>query len=78
MPEPNKATLKSQLTAEVMGALSQRPDLRVIKVADGAPDNWSYLGEMLPFGEEVLDLWRGNADVPGTRRDVKRGTARCA
>ena len=57
MPEPNKATLKSQLTAEVMGALSQRPDLRVIKVADGAPDNWSYLGEMLPFGEEVLDFY---------------------
>src|SRR5262249_6707230 len=41
MPEPNKATLKRQLTAEVMGALRQRPDLQVGKVADGAPDNWS-------------------------------------
>jgi hypothetical protein len=57
MPEPHKATLKSQLTAEVMGALSQRPDLRVVKVADGAPDNWSYLGETLPFGVEVLDFY---------------------
>jgi len=57
MPEPNKATLKWQLTAEVMGALIQRPDLRVVKVADGAPDNWSYLGETLPFGEEVLDFY---------------------
>jgi hypothetical protein len=57
MPEPNKATLKSQLTAEVMGALIQRPDLRVVKVADGAPDNWSYLGETLPFGVEVLDFY---------------------
>src|SRR5215475_10357911 len=57
MPEPNKATLKSQLTAEVMGALLQRPDLRVITVADGAPDNGSYLGETLPFGEEVLDFY---------------------
>ena len=57
MPETNKATLKSQLTAEVMGALSQRPDLRVVKVADGAPDNWSYLGETLPFGVEVLDFY---------------------
>jgi hypothetical protein len=56
MPEPNQATLKSQLTAAVMGALIQRPDLRVIKVADGAPDNWSYLGELLPCGEEVLDF----------------------
>ena len=56
MPEGNKATLKSQLTAEVMGALGRRPDLRVIKVADGAPDNWSYLAETLPVGEEVLDF----------------------
>jgi hypothetical protein len=57
MPEPHKRTLKSQLTAEVMGALRQRPDVRVIKVADGAPDNWSSLSEMLPFGEEVLDFY---------------------
>ena len=57
MPETNKATLKSQLTAEVMGALCQRPDLRVVKVADGAPDNWSYLSEVLPLGEEVLDFY---------------------
>ena len=56
MPEPNKATLKSQLTAAVRGALLQRPDLRVIKVADGAPDTWSYLGETRPLGEEVLDF----------------------
>jgi hypothetical protein len=56
MPEANKRTLKSQLTAEVMGALGQRPDLRVVKVADGAPENWSYLHETLPFGEEVLDF----------------------
>ena len=57
MPEGNKATLKSQLTAEVMGALIRRPDLRVVKVADGAPDNWSYLAETLPVGEEVLDFY---------------------
>ena len=43
MPETNQATLKGQLTAEGMGALLQRPDVRVVKVADGAPDNWSYL-----------------------------------
>lgn len=57
MPEENKATLKRQLTAEGMGALRQRPDLRVVKVADGAPDNGSYLGETLPLGVEVLDLY---------------------
>jgi len=56
MPEAKKATLKSQLTAAVMGALLQRPDVRGVTVADGAPDNWSYLGETLPFGVEVLDF----------------------
>ena len=57
MPESHAATLKSQLTAEVMRAWTQRPDFQVIKVADGASDNWSYLGETLPFGVEVLDFY---------------------
>jgi hypothetical protein len=57
MPETNKVTVKRQLTAEVMGALIQRPDLQVVKVADGAPDNWSYLSETLPLGVEVLDFY---------------------
>ena len=57
MPETNKATLKRQLTAEVLGALIQRPDLRVVKVADGTADNWTYLSDTLPFGEEVLDFY---------------------
>jgi hypothetical protein len=57
MPETNKATLKSQLTAEVMGALVERPDLRSIKVADGAPDNWSSLRAVLPVGQEGLDFY---------------------
>jgi hypothetical protein len=57
MPETHKRTLKAQLTAEVMGALVRRPDLRVVKLADGAPDNWSYLSEVLPLGEEVLDFY---------------------
>lgn len=57
MPETTKATLKRQLTAEVMGALSQRPDLRVVTVADGTADNWTYLSTTLPVGAEVLDFY---------------------
>lgn len=57
MPETNKATLKSQLTHEVIGALITRPDLRVVKVADGAADNWTSLSATLPFGDEVLDFY---------------------
>lgn len=57
MPEPNHATLQQQLTAAVMGALRQRPDWGVVKVAAGAPDNGSYGRETLPFGIEVLDFY---------------------
>jgi hypothetical protein len=63
MPEGNKATLKHQLTAEVMWALRHRPGLRVVKVADGAPDNWSSLGETLPFGDEGLDFYHAAAHL---------------
>lgn len=45
MPETHTRTLKSQLTAEVLGALTQRPAWRGGKVADGAGDNGSSLGE---------------------------------
>ena len=44
MPEANKATLKRMLSAELEAVLGQRPDLEVVKLADGAHDNWSYLG----------------------------------
>lgn len=75
MPETKKATLKSQLTAEVMGALIQRPDLRVVKVADGAADNWTYLGETLPFGDEVLDFYHAVDHLSDALKAVyKEGT----
>ena len=57
MPQAHKTTLKTQLTAEVMQALVERPHLKVVKVADGAADNWTYLSETLPFGHEVLDFY---------------------
>jgi hypothetical protein len=41
MPEPHTATLTQQLTAEVMGALLERPARQVGKLADGAADNGS-------------------------------------
>jgi hypothetical protein len=58
MPETNKRTLKSQLPAEVLGALSQPPAGRGVTVAAGAADNWSSRGELLPFGEEGLDFYQ--------------------
>jgi len=49
MPEKNKATLHSQLEAECQSILPLRPDLKVVKLADGAKDNWQSLGS-LDFG----------------------------
>lgn len=45
-PESKKLTLKGQVLAEVMSALERRPDLRVVKIADGGGDNWEFLGEL--------------------------------
>ena len=40
-PEAKKATLKTMLTAELQAAQAQRPLLQVVKLADGAKDNWT-------------------------------------
>ena len=34
-PEPKKRTLKASLAAELFAVLRQRPDLKIVKVADG-------------------------------------------
>jgi len=57
MPQPHKATLKTMVAAEVEAVLSQRPDLTVVKVADGAKDNWTFLAGALPDGVELIDFY---------------------
>lgn len=57
MPEPKKATLKRQLVAEVEHALKGQPQLRLVKLADGARDNWEFLAKELPPGDEVVDFY---------------------
>lgn len=37
--------------------MGEAPDLRVVKVADAAADNWDFLGKEIPLGEEVVDFW---------------------
>ena len=46
MPEKRKATLHTQLEAELQSTLALRPDLTVVKLADGAKDNWTSLESM--------------------------------
>ena len=58
MPESCKPTLKAQLATEVAQIRQTRPDVAVIAVADGAPDNWTFLESLSPEAEAV-DYWHG-------------------
>lgn len=57
MPEVKKATLRSQIEAEVQAVFASRPDLRLIKLADGAESNWEFLGALSPAGVEIADFF---------------------
>lgn len=59
-PEPGKRTLKASLAAELCAVLRQRPDLKLVKVADGVTDNWTFLSDELPSGEEALDFFHAS------------------
>jgi hypothetical protein len=65
MPESYKGPLNKSLTAEVFSALVERPDLWVVKLADGAPDNWSYLDDTLPGGEALVDCYHATEHLHG-------------
>ena len=41
MPEAGKVSLKGDVVAEAEHCLRLRPDLEVVFIADGAPDNWT-------------------------------------
>lgn len=65
MPEEGKKILKSQLSAMVSAALGQCPDLTLVKVADGAKDNWTFLRDGLCPGKgvEMLDFFHAAAHL---------------
>jgi len=57
MPESKKTTLKDSLTEELAAVLRERPALKVVKIADGARDNWTFLSADLPPGYEIVDFY---------------------
>jgi len=57
MPEQKKKTLKQQLAEHIKNIVESRPDLKIIKVADGARDNWTFLDEQIEEGESVPDFY---------------------
>ena len=57
MPQPCKEALKKTLCAELEAVLAKRPDLLVVKIADGTHDNWRYLDALAPQGTSVVDFY---------------------
>lgn len=55
-PEHKKASLKETLAKDLAHMLSQRPDLRLCKVADAGNDSWEFL-ETLPQRPLILDFF---------------------
>ena len=56
LTETKKATPKQMLSGEMNAALEQRPDLRLVKLADAAHDNRTHLGESAPQADSSTDL----------------------
>lgn len=56
MPESGKHTLKAQLASEVAHIRRAHPDIAITAVADGAPDNWTFLESLSPEAQAV-DFW---------------------
>ena len=58
MPESKKATLCQQLQAECQAILAVRPLLKLVRLADGAKENWRFL-ETLEVGAHAgqIETW---------------------
>jgi hypothetical protein len=65
MRQANKASLKHTRRADVEAVLSTHPQLRLVKLADGALDNWTYLSEQLPTGDELIDFFHAAEHLKG-------------
>ena len=58
MPAKGKMKLKRWLVSEAETILAQRPDVTMVAVADGAPDNWTFLSGLSPDVEVLNGLLR--------------------
>lgn len=60
MPEHKKATLKTLLRMNTESILKDRPDLKLVHVADGAQDNWTFFDENMPLGFQLTDFYHAS------------------
>jgi hypothetical protein len=57
MPEHKKVTLKTLLIKNTEAILKERPDLKLIHLADGAQDNWAFFDLEMPYGFQLTDFY---------------------
>jgi hypothetical protein len=57
MPEHKKSTLKTLLKNHIETIVRKHPKLKLIHLADGAQDNWSYFDDVLPHGFQITDFY---------------------
>ena len=66
MPEAKKASLKTTLSEEIATALQQRPDLTLVKLADGAKDN-SVRRYLLVLSSSIITMPVTTSKTPSMR-----------
>lgn len=65
MPEHKKTTLKILLRKNTEAILQQRSDLKLIHLADGAQDNWTFFDEEMPLGFQLTDFYHASEYLKG-------------
>lgn len=60
MPEHKKATLKTLLCKNIETILRQKPELKLVHLADGAQDNWTFFDEEMPLGFQLTDFYHAS------------------
>jgi hypothetical protein len=60
MPEHKKVTLKALLRMNTEAILQQRRDLKLVHLADGAQDNWTFFDEEMPLGFQLTDFYHAS------------------
>jgi hypothetical protein len=60
MPEHKKATLKTIPRNHTEAVLQQRPELKLVHLADGAQDNRTFFDEDMPLGFQLTDFYHAS------------------
>ena len=56
MPEADKGSLKETLRRELANVRLRRPDIAVVAISDGAPNNWTFLESLGP-DHQIVDFY---------------------